>query len=204
MTSQKSRMFMGEGSHLGSPPKFVMRIGVCPQTTPEVCMGGRTQLYGHFHRSHEGECLQASLSYYTHGRVGNFTKDCPQAFPIHKTSLIGGQRDQRQVAQARVYALTLGEFNKDALETHEAGVITDIKPQPLLTSQSLTRSIVIRVMLFSYFRASQDVLLLCDHLSVSQSFVSIMFTRISGFWWSKCQIRFSQPYQIEKRFYDLR
>lgn len=93
-------------------------------------MGGRASVCDHYNRSHERQCRQPTLSCYQCqptlscnqcSQVRHYVKECPKAIHGGITSPMGGREDQRQVVQARVYAL--GEVDEDTLEIKEAGII---------------------------------------------------------------------------------
>lgn len=58
----------------------------------------------------------------------HYANDCPQAPQVQQAEQGGGRGDYRQNVQAKVYALTPREVDKDALEIQEAGIIIGMKP----------------------------------------------------------------------------
>ncbi|XP_042950390.1 uncharacterized protein LOC122282512 [Carya illinoinensis] len=73
---------------------------------------------------HSGECYKGYGVCYRCGKSGHMIRDCPNA----KQGSGAGDRKPRPHIPARVYAVTPGNFDVDAPETDEAGVMTVLIP----------------------------------------------------------------------------
>ncbi|XP_042972697.1 uncharacterized protein LOC122304488 [Carya illinoinensis] len=76
------------------------------------------------------------------GQLGHFARECPNSVQGSRGGHRGGRTNQRQVVQARIYAVTPGEVDDGAPKTHDAGVITGASQLFLSSTFAWIRNLV--------------------------------------------------------------